>query len=93
MSYRTITINCIEVLGYIWMPGDVLCGQRYDLSPYDLENIGELTRANAERWLMCHSGDFSRIVDFRADIGDFESPWGYDTSEALYSDCMYHDCE
>lgn len=89
MSYRTITINQIQVIGRIWMPYGAVCAQCIDLTAYDIENIGELTRDNVEQWLMCHSGDFSSIIDFRADIGDFLSEWADEESECTYSDCMY----
>lgn len=74
MSRRTIIINRIDVIGYIWMPGDVLCAQSRDVSGYDIENMkdeqGNITRESVERWVLCNSGDFSRVIDFRADLGD-----------------------
>jgi hypothetical protein len=61
----------------------------YKLTAHDLESIGELTRENAEQWLMTHSGDFQSIKDFRVDIGEFESDWSDPESEPTYNDCMF----
>ena len=89
MSTITITINRIDVIGYIWMPGNVPCAQSRDLTSHDIENIGELTRDNIQAWIDSHFGDFSNIIDFRADIGDFLSEWSEEESEYTFSDCMY----
>lgn len=88
MSYRTITIRRIDVIGTIWMPA-ITAAMSYNLTPYDVENIGELTRENVEHWLMLNSGDFQSIEDFRVDIEDFESDWAKEESECIFSDCMY----
>lgn len=88
MSYRTITINQIEVIGTIWMPAST-CAMTYKLTAHDIENIGELTRENVQKWLDTHSGDFQSIEDFHADIGDFDSPWEHEESECTFNDCMF----
>ena len=88
MSYRTITINQIEVIGTIWMPAST-CAMTYKLTAHDIENIGELTRENVQKWLDTHSGDFQSIADFHADIGDFDSPWEHEESELTFNDCMF----
>lgn len=87
MSRYVVTVNQIEVIGHIWQPGVGVCAMTYSLSRYDLENLGELTRDNVEQWLMHHSGDFQEVVDFRADIGDWESPWTSEDNEYTFLDC------
>ena len=89
MSYMTITINRIDVIGYIWMPNNVICAMSRDLTAYDIENIGELTRDNIRLWIDKNFGDFSQVTDFRADIGDFLSEWEHEESDFTYDDCMF----
>jgi len=59
MSYRTITINQIEVIGTIWMPAST-CAMTYKLTAYDIENIGNLPVR------MCRSGLIRILGTFRA---------------------------
>jgi len=89
MSTRVITINEIQVIGYIWDPGIGLCAQTRNLKPYDIENIGELTRDNIQLWIDKNFGDFSNVTDFRADIGDFLLEWADEESKYTFSDCMF----
>lgn len=90
----------IDVLGEIWLPYGAKAAMRKDLSSYDLANIrargnGRITRRACEEWLALNSGDFSRVIDFRADISEpgkrsivFE--WkGGDESACDFSDCMF----
>jgi hypothetical protein len=70
------------------MPSAV-CGQRQELSAYDLENIGEFTRENVEDWLGTHAGDFQSVRDFHAVCGDAEVAWENEENEFEYCDCMY----
>lgn len=84
----TVERNWIEVIGTIWMPA-VTCGQRIELSQYDIGNIGEATRENVDQWLTTHTGDFQSVKDFRAVIGEVEIPWNDEESECVYSDCMF----
>ena len=79
----------VDVIGGIWMPYGATCAYRYELRDYDLENIGEFTRENVDRWLTTNSGDFSSIKDFRAECGETEIPWADEESELTYNDCMY----
>ncbi len=88
MSYYTVTVREINVIGTIWMPA-VTAATTIKLSSYDVENIGELNRENVEDWLNCHSGDFQSIQDFRADIADFQSDWQSEDSECIFIDCMF----
>ena len=93
MSYYTVTVKEIEVLGYIWMPR-VLCSQVIKLNNYDIENIkdcgnGAITRDGVEDWLGCHAGDFSEIVDFHADIADVEIPWESEDNEIEFMTINY----
>lgn len=65
----TVTKQRIDILGRIWWPMGALCAQFRDLSDYDLSNIEDVTdRDSVEHWVCLHSGDFSEIVDFRADF-------------------------
>jgi hypothetical protein len=92
----TKVVSVIDVVGYIWMPSNVLCAMTYTLSDYDVGNIraygdGQLTRAAVEHWLGLNSGDFSEVVDFRVDIGDGDlvSDFTSEESEFAYLDAMY----
>lgn len=85
----TIERNWIEVIGPIWWPAGAVCAQRIDLSPYDMEHIGEPTRDNVEQWLCTNSGDFQSVSDFYAAIGETEIPWESEDSELTYGDCMW----
>jgi hypothetical protein len=86
----THTVNRIDVLGRIWMPS-ITCAYSYELSGYDLQNVGELTRENVQLWLDQNAGDFSEIIDFSVNFGDeeFVSPWADEESEYLFLDAMY----
>ena len=93
----TITKQRIQVIGTIWMPSTT-AAQVYDLSAYDLENLGDPTdRAAVARWLDMHAGDFQRVTDFRADfhLGDTHvvHDWRDDASELTFNDCMFGDAE
>lgn len=86
----------VDVVGELWMP-NVTAASRIELGAYDIENMtdddGAVTRDSVEQWLMCHSGDYSRVLDFAASIelGDttVDIPWTSEESECTYSDCMY----
>ena len=86
MSYRTITITEIEVIGKLWLGGTA--AMVYKLTTHDLETIGELTRENVALWLATHSGDFQSVTDYHADIAAFDSPWEHEESECTFNDCM-----
>ena len=95
MSYKTIVINRIQVVGHIWQPGTVR-GEQYDLKPHQVQAIkalweGKLTREAVELWLATNSGDFQHVQDFHADIEDFDSPWENEENEAIFNDCMFDD--
>jgi len=88
---RTYTVdeNYIEVIGSIWQPGIGPCVYRYELRPYDMENIGEPTRENVQSWIDKNAGDFKAVTDFHAVVGETDLPWGKEESELTYYDCMY----
>lgn len=98
MSYYTVTVRRIDVLGYIWMPS-TLAATQISVSTYDVENMlgyaehqtgkRELTRDAITHWLSLNAGDFSSIVDFHADIADFDSPWQNEENEMQFADCMW----
>lgn len=88
----TATKQIIEVLGTMWMPMST-AATRMELSEYDMANIeNPHNREHVAMWLATHSGDFSRIIDFRADftIGDesIVHEWSSEDSEATFNDCM-----
>lgn len=89
MSYYTVTVREIRVIGGIWMPYGLTCAQIKTLTPHDVANIGELTRENCEQWLLLNAGDFSSIDDFQVDIEDFFSDWEKEESELTFNDCMF----
>lgn len=89
-----VTRQIIQVIGQIWWPIGATCAQEYQLSGYDIENIGDINdRDSVEDWLSCHSGDFSQILDFRADFtidgADVVHEWKSEDSEFTFSDCMF----
>lgn len=93
MSYYTVTVRRIDVIGRVWMPCGT-CALSYNLTVKDTEAIrvlgnGWLTRDGVQRWLDANAGDFRSIEDFRADIEDFLSEWESPESEYKYLDCMY----
>lgn len=89
----TVTKQVIQVVGRTWMPA-VTAAFELELSAYDMENLGNpRDREDVASWVNLHSGDFQRVIDFRADftIGD-ESvihEWQSDDSELIYNDCMF----
>jgi hypothetical protein len=76
--YRTERVRraYVDVVGPIWMP-PIQAASTYKLSDYDLENVGEFTRENIERWLCTHAGDFQHVTDFHAVCGttDWTGCW------------------
>ena len=55
---RLVKSSQIIIIGYIWMPNNILCVITLSPNDYDVENMrdedGNITRENA--------GDFSRLV-------------------------------
>ncbi len=90
----TVRKSVVYVVGYIWMPGNVICAQEIDLDAYTLKSAadenGQYTRESLQRWLYCHVGDFSEIIDFSAslEVGNetVEIPWAIEESELSYSE-------
>lgn len=88
--------SLIWVIGYIWMPSNVLCSYTYTLTDHDIENCkdddGEVTRESVEQWLMTHSGDFSSIEDWSAslEVGNqtIAFDWADEGSEYKYADTL-----
>ena len=92
MSY-TVTKQQIQVLGYLWMPS-CLAATCLTLYGYDMENLGDPTDRDAvENWIGSHSGDFSQVLDFRADFHIEDKhivhEWAREDSACEYDDCMY----
>jgi hypothetical protein len=92
MRYQT-EVSFIQVVGNLWMPNAV-AAHTYELTGYDLGNIGNpLDRNSVAQWLATHSGDFSRIIDFRADLEvngkTVIHEWESEDNEATFSDCIF----
>ena len=86
--YYTARHDYVVVVGGIWMPYGATCSMRRDLSDYDLENIGEFTRENVERWVDTNMGGFSTIIDLHATAGHEEIPWATEDGEVAYLDTL-----
>ena len=87
MAVYTVTTHDVHVVGKGWYGQTMV--YTYKLSSYDLENLGELTRDNVQRWLDTHSGDFQRVDDFWASLGEWESDWATEEGELTWNDCMF----
>ena len=85
---QRVRVARVDVLGKIWMPA-MMAGTRYDLSDRDLENIGEFTRENLEKWLGTHAGDFQEVKDFSAVCGETEINWSSEDNQLEFQDYMY----
>jgi len=85
---RPRRISYVEVLGRIWRP-PIKVGQTYELSDYDLENVGEFTREAFAHWLATHAGDFEQVIDFHVGVGNSEIPWHSEDNESEFYQCMY----
>ena len=81
----------LSVVGKGWFSQEM--AYIYDLRPHDVENIGELTRENIQRWLNSNAGDFQSIEDFaiNATTTTFEEilPWATEEGELVYADIMF----
>jgi len=91
MSRYTVIVRRIDIVGKGWYNQQM--AMSLNLSAYDVENIGELTRENIQLWLDSHAGDFQSILDFRADIDEFESDFETEEGECIFNDCMFGDEE
>lgn len=94
MSYITVAIRRVDVIGRIWQPLSGVCAMSFNLTMNDVQDIrgsgdGQLTRDGVRLWLSSNAGDFQSIQDFRADTEDFLSDWADPNSEYAFLDCMY----
>lgn len=97
----TVTKQRVYILGEIWWPMGEVCATERDLSAYDMGNLGNAKdRSAVAEWIDKQVGDFSRIIDFRADfhIGNTENgqlehivhEWAKgEESEMAFCDRMY----
>jgi len=98
MQY-TVTKSIVQIIGGIWWPMGALCATQLELTAHDLENArdleGNLTRESVEQWVATHSGDFSSVKDFRADLHDDKTnsevvfEWEREDSEVDFITCMF----
>ena len=84
----------VNLIGSIWWPYGAICAMDYSMSAEDVaevlsESDGTTFREAVEDWLGTRTGDFSSIVDFRADLPGCEVPWLSEESEGVYDNCMY----
>ena len=89
MARFLIERNYVNVVGYIWIASGIKCAHTYNLSSYDVRNIGEFTRENVELWLATHAGDFREILDFEATVGNEWIKWADEENEMVFNDCMF----
>ena len=92
----TVKRSFVRIIGSLWMPA-ITAATQQRIDAYELENMrgedGAITRESVEHWVMTHSGDFSSVIDFHADIEDGDISvvidWESEDSEYTYTDCMY----
>lgn len=88
-------ISFIQIVGKLWMGG--VAATQQTLSKYDVENMtdenGNITRESVDEWLNSHSGDFSIVIDFRADLETGEKnvivEWENEENELIYRTYMF----
>ena len=93
---RLVKSSQINVIGYIWMPNNILCAITFSPNDYDVENMrdedGNITRDSVQDWLDKNAGDFSRIVDFDANIADGDDTveifWKLEDSLTIFLGCF-----
>ena len=86
--------SIITVIGFIWMPGNILCSVTNNLTAHDVENMtnedGKVTRDSVDQWVCTHTGDFQSIEDWNADLEVGEDTivfdWEHEGSEERYLD-------
>ena len=83
-------IAYVDILGRGWYSPWVrpIIGHM-KLQDYDLENVGEFTKAAFRDWLGSHAGDFSRIVDFCVWVGKESLDWETEENAQVFYDAMY----
>ncbi len=86
----TVTRQIVQIVGALWQP-DTIAATEMTLTAYDMENIVDpASRDDVEQWLVRNSGDFSHVIDFRADfdLGDkhIEHNWKNEKSEMTFND-------
>ena len=94
MSRYVVIVKEIQVIGKLW--SGPIAAMTYSLSLSDVYNIScmeKLNRRDVEKWLITHSGDFQHIIDFHADIDEFDSPWNSEESEIIFNSCTYSEPE
>lgn len=52
-----------------------------------MADIDGHTRAHVESWLKNHTGDFQKIIDFTAVIGEVKISWEKKDSEVKFQNC------
>ena len=100
------TIN-VKVVGKLWLP-QCPAAQEYDLTigqgPFETDI--EPTQGGVESWIATHTGDFSIVEDYQAEIRTPIEPceecgharfayrtigWADEESEFTFMDCMYQE--
>jgi hypothetical protein len=96
----TVRKSVVDVVGTIWMPMTA-AATTYTLSSHDVENArdedGTVTRESVQRWIDCHAGDFSNVIDWCAslEVGDETVDFDFadEESELTFNDCIFPDFE
>lgn len=92
MKY-VVSVSFVNIVGRLWYEGQAT--QHRKLDPYDIESVkncgdGRVDRDAVETWLHHHTGDFSEIIDFEADLetdeGNVVIPWENEDSAMAYDD-------
>ena len=90
---RVHSLKCTVVTHEVFVVGRGWHGQpmatTYNLIPYGLENLGEFTRDNVQKWLDTHAGDFQVITDFSASLAEVEIPFATEEGELAWYDLMF----
>ena len=79
MAIYTVVTRDVFVIGKLWMGGRATY-------KYTLPKNVPSTREDIQEWLDTHAGDFQKVIDFGASIGEVEIPFLDQENEMLYWD-------
>lgn len=93
---HTVIKSYVMVFGKAWMPQCPMA-QEIKVSQSRIDDLrgddGLITRESVELWLTTHTGDFSSVDDFYADIeapeGNVIIEWESEDIELMFSDLMH----
>lgn len=76
----------VNIIGQLW--AGVEAAHTYLLSDANLEDIGDFTRENIQKWCDKRASDFQFVDDFSAVCGAIEVPWSSQDNEDRFNDMM-----